>query len=278
MAKEEGKEEGKKVAAPAQPRLILYSFDKDNTQHHFSSFVTKLQFRLRYAGITYESAFGSRPQAPKGKIPYVRFLDDSNELMGDSTLVAKRLIDAGEMEDLNAALSPEVRAHDLCLRSMIEDNMYFLLLYERWNENHKAMRDDGPWAHLRGGIRHVFVGFVFRFVRLMLYFQGTGRHSPEEIKRFQTEAIGALADLATAAKDKTTGRDTEPGQQKTPFWILGGEKPTEADFSLFGYLSGLLVTPTQPATVALIKSHPALVDYVERIHKTYFADFRDLGL
>ena len=110
-----------------KPVLTVFSFDEDQRQYSFTSFVTKLHFRLRFAGIPYENARGSRRQAPKDKIPYVR-LNETGELMGDSALIAKKLVEMGRMKDLGADLSPETRAMDFCLRSMIEDKMYFLLV------------------------------------------------------------------------------------------------------------------------------------------------------
>ena len=110
-----------------KPILTVFSFDEDQRQYSFTSFVTKLHFRLRYAGIPYENAKGSRRQAPKDKIPYVRF-NETGELMGDSALIAKKLIEMGQMKDLGADLSPETRAADFCLRSMIEDKLYYLLV------------------------------------------------------------------------------------------------------------------------------------------------------
>ncbi|KAH8883646.1 hypothetical protein GQ53DRAFT_663510 [Thozetella sp. PMI_491] len=253
-----------------KPLLTVYTIDKDPKKYSLVSFATKLHFRLRYAGIPYIDGVGSRGEAPKDKIPYVKF-HSTNELLGDSALIIKRLIEMGKTEDLTAGLSPETRATDFSFRSMIDEKMYFLLLYERWYENYKEMRDHGPLAHLPGGIRHVAVAVLLQYVRLMLYFQGTGRHKLDEIKHLRGEAIAAMADFATVANEMARDRpETEP------FWILGGPKPTEADFSLFGYLSGLLVTPTQPATVALIRQSPALMSYVQRIHKTYFSDFNDI--
>jgi len=99
------------------------------------------------------------------------------------------------------------------------------------------MRDRGPFASLPGGIRHVVVQFVSRYAKFMLYMQGTGRFVGDEVVRLRDEAIGALADFAEAARGKR-------GDDGRPFWILGGEKPSEADFTLFGYLSGMLVTVT----------------------------------
>jgi len=114
---------------PQKPLLTVYSFDADEKRYSFSSFVTKLHFRLRHANVPYENGFGSKIQAPKGKIPYVRFCE-SGELMGDSGLIVARLVGMGVMEDLNGGLSAEERARDFCLRSMVEDRMYYLTVSE----------------------------------------------------------------------------------------------------------------------------------------------------
>jgi hypothetical protein len=100
------------------------------------------------------------------------------------------------------------------------------------------MRDEGPIAHLPAGIRHVVGNIFYLFANLTVYFQGTGRHSLEEVRQLRVEAIAALGDYATAAK-ATAGPDPD-----APFWILGGKMPTEADFTLFGYLSSSLGTTT----------------------------------
>ncbi|KAK3341802.1 hypothetical protein B0T25DRAFT_416961, partial [Lasiosphaeria hispida] len=247
--------------------LIVYSLDQDRSTYSLSCFVTKLHFRLRYAGIPYENGLGTRGQAPKEKFPYVKFVD-SGELLGDTALIVKRLVEQGRLEDLNAGLAPEERAVDYCLRAMLEDRLYYLVNFERWYENYKMMRDQGPFGHLPGGIRHVTGFFTSQYLKMMLYFQGTGRHSPEEVRHFRAEAIGALADFASTARGKAAQGNA------APFWILGGERPTEADFTLFGCISGYLANQLQPDTTAVIKSHPTLVDYVERIHTTYFSDFR----
>ncbi len=116
------------ISSPGdRPVLIVYSFDSDYRRYSFSSFVTKLHLRLRYAGVSYENARGSRSQAPKDKIPYVRFLE-TGELMGDSALIAQKLVETGKIEDVAEKLSPELRAMDYCIRCTIEDRLYYLLV------------------------------------------------------------------------------------------------------------------------------------------------------
>jgi hypothetical protein len=112
------------VTAEVKPLLTLYSYDRDDKKYGQTMFVNKLHFHFRYAGIPYEASSGSRGQAPKSKMPYVKF-NETGEFMGDSALITQKLIAMGKLEDVNAHLSPQERAQDYCLRSMIEDKIYF---------------------------------------------------------------------------------------------------------------------------------------------------------
>lgn len=90
---------------------------------------------------------------------------------------------------------------------------------------------------------------AYRYARLMLYMQGTGRYTADEVARLRGDMIGMLANFAEGARRKNNHHhrpdyDDEEERELEPFWILGGEKPTEADFTVFGYLSGLLATVT----------------------------------
>ncbi|KAK0657725.1 hypothetical protein B0T16DRAFT_402433 [Cercophora newfieldiana] len=253
-------------SAKAKPSLIIYSLDQEHATYSMSMFVTKLQLRLRHGGVPYENFLGSRDSAPKKKIPYVKL--ENGELMGDTALIVNRLIKEGKLENLDNGLSPEQRAIDYCLRTMIEDRVYYLVNYERWYGNYYAMRDK-LFGHLPFGAKHIMGILTLQFSKMMLYFQGTGRHNPAEVQHFTEEAVVALAGFAEAAQKKVG--------TSAPFWILGQEKPTEADFTLFGALAGYLVNDeVQPVMTTMIRSHPSLVDYIERIHGAYFADYSHL--
>jgi hypothetical protein len=98
--------------------------------------------------------------------------------------------------------------------------------------------EHGPFTYVSPGFRRrLFTYIASKGAQTMLYFQGTGRHSVEEVRKFQEEAVGALADFAT-------GSLRRHGEAEGPFWILGGGKATEADFITFGYLASVLATKT----------------------------------
>ena len=106
------------------------------------------------------------------------------------------------------------------------------------------MRDNGPFSHVPAIVRGLTGFFVSTYCRIMLYLQGTGRHSAEDIKRLKGEALETLGSYAAAADEKY--RQTGPsGDDFEPFWILGGNAPTEADFTLFGFLATVAGNPKE---------------------------------
>lgn len=84
----------------------------------------------------------------------------------------------------------------------------------------------------------VLVGqLAYRRMSATLYGQGTGRFTAEEITKFKTEVWESVDALLT-----TSSRKLESGKDKM-FFVLGGNKPTEADTTLFGFIaSGLVCT------------------------------------
>jgi len=88
------------------------------------------------------------------------------------------------------------------------------------------MRDQGPLSPIPYPIRY-FVGLIVhsKILRTM-HGQGTGRYTPAELAELQEEAWGSLNEMV--------------GENS---WVLGGEKPTEADACLYGFLASSMTSP-----------------------------------
>lgn len=83
----------------------------------------------------------------------------------------------------------------------------------------------------------VIIGMLaYRGNMRTIYGQGTGRFSGEEIAAFRAEIWETLNGMLVESRQK---RLSNAGDK--PFWILGDERPTEADAVLFGYISSVLV-------------------------------------
>lgn len=114
--------------------LTLYrGWPNSQGQYVWSPFATKLEARLRFAGVAYSTDAGSPRTAPKGKIPYVEFpaankgADAASPIqqMGDSALITSHFVEMGLVPDLNGPLSMEDKARDLATRALLEDKLYF---------------------------------------------------------------------------------------------------------------------------------------------------------
>ncbi|KAI0888699.1 uncharacterized protein GGS22DRAFT_152192 [Annulohypoxylon maeteangense] len=263
-----------------QPSITVFRGWKDAGKYVWSPYVTKLETRLRFAGVKYTTEAGSLSVAPKGKIPYIECRGvssistpivheespESKVLLSDSTLIAKTLVGWKILPDLNSALDPLERSLDMGLIALLENKLYFLQGWERWIQNYYTMRDHVLWS-IPYPIR-VLVGLiVYRKNVAMFHSQGTGRFTAEEISESRREIWeGLSALLASRSSDKSSDNDK-------PFWVLGGEHPTEADTCLFGFIVSALICTAGPISQSEVRSFPILLDYAGRIHDHYFPDY-----
>ncbi|CAI6090091.1 hypothetical protein V2G26_006427 [Clonostachys chloroleuca] len=244
--------------------LTLFRGSPATNTYVWSPFVTKLEARLRFEDVSYKLAVGSPKSAPRGKIPYIQLGGD--EKLGDSTLIIKQLVANDLLSDLNAKLSPTERAQDLAIRALLEEKLYFYTVREKWEDNYVTMRD-GALAAVPWPIR-IVVGWVAQSTLLRtLYGQGSGRLDDQEISLLRGEVWDAVDGLLLEARPKSSGAGKEP------FWFLGGALPTEADASLYGFITASLVCTACPVSTDIVKSYPVLMDYVGRIHDAYFPDY-----
>ncbi|KAK4167905.1 failed axon connections [Cladorrhinum sp. PSN259] len=259
--------------------IIVHRGFPTTPSHAWSPFVNKLELRLRLDSVPYSLAVGTPRAAPRGKIPYISTDLYPGQLLGDTTLISHRLIACDILTDLNANLTPQQKAQDLALRALLEDKLYFFQARERWVDNYYAMRD-GVMSQIPYPLR-VLVGnfFAYKSVVSMLWGQGTGRYTDEEAKRLKGEVWEGVDALVEEARRKSyvssSASEEAKGKKmkKVPFWVLGGEQPTEADASLYGFVVSCLVCDAAPESQEIVRKYPALVDYARRIHDAYFEDY-----
>ena len=254
----------------ASPNITLFRGPNTPGEYVWSPFVTKLEARLRFAGLPYRNGAGSPPQGPRGKIPYVAISDTQGRenplVLGDSALITEKLVDDGTIADLNAKLSPVEKAHDAGLRALLEDKFYFyevghfvvvFLLsghvilpflkfwipnflfsqeHEKWFGNYYTMRDH-VLCNVPYPLRIVLGLLSYRKEGQTLHGQGTGRFSVEELKAFSHSVWENVNALLVAARK----RKTDDGMADALFWALGHDEPSEADATLYGAIAGSLL-------------------------------------
>ncbi|RSL41433.1 hypothetical protein CEP53_012758 [Fusarium sp. AF-6] len=254
----------RKMASKNIPQITLFRGFGEPGTFTWSPFVIKLETRLRFSGIPYKVGGGSPKTGPRGKIPYIEL--DTQERLGDSTFIIKRFIEDGIVEDLNDKLSPKEKAIDLALRALVEDKASFYGTRERWCDNYYTMRSNAlapiPWP------LQVLVGFlVHQNVTKVLWGQGTGRFTDDEVAALREEVWESVDALISEAR--TSGADRDG-----PFWALGGKEPTEVDASLFAFIASALTCDASPTSGKVVRQYPALLEYAGRIHGKYFPDYK----
>lgn len=237
--------------------ITLHQFNPALGMIDLSPFVVKLATWCRMAGVEYRFAPGDPRKAPKGKIPYI--VDEDGAALGDSAIIIKHL--AKKHGDLDAGLAPRDRALGRAVQSMIEEHMYFTVLYLRW-------QDDRGWAVMRpalshllsngGGVPGFLAGTVSDLVRgkvkKNLQGQGTGRHSVAEVEGMAIDLLESLSEIIGEGP-----------------WVLG-DAPRTVDATAWAFLYGVHDAPFDNAVRAKLKSLPNLVAYVERGRARYWSD------
>jgi glutathione S-transferase len=212
-----------------------------------SPFGLKLEAWLRLADIPYTvQPSMDLGKAPKGKLPYIH---DEGRTIGDTTLIIEHL-KATRGIDPDAGLGPRERAEALALQRLLEDHLYFVIVYSRWI-------DEAGWAELEpaffGRVPFPARGMVARHYRRkiqrLLQLQGLGRHRPDEIYAMGLADLQALADYLA----------------DRPF--LMGDQLTSVDACAYGFLANILYVPFETELKRAAESFPNLVTYCEAMEQ-----------
>ncbi len=216
-----------------------------------SPFVMKAELLLKMAGLEYKTddSMGAFRKAPKSKLPYIV---DDGVVIPDSTFIRFHL-EKKYGVDFDAGLSAEQRAQSWALEKMVEDHLYFAMLYGRWVE-------DANFAVVKAALLRkmppVFGPLIAaqarRGVRASLQGHGLGRHKPEEIYDLARRDLEAVAVLLG---DK-------------PF--LYGNEPKAVDATLGGFMLALFCDGFGGQPLETARTHPNLGAYADRIRKRFY--------
>lgn len=232
--------------------ITLYQFPRLFGVPNMSHFCLKMETWLRMAGMQYVVKEVVDPRkAPKGKLPYIQ--DDTN-IMADTSLIIPFLSDRhGVM--LDGQLSPQERAVAHSMVKMIDEHLYWAVLYNRWvDENWPKVRDVF-FSTLPPLIRSVVPAMIQKKMLSDIQSQGIGRHSKTEIYQLANQDIKALSDFLG---DKS---------------YFMGAQPTSLDASAFAILSNILEPPLRSPLKDYARKLPNLVAYNRRMGERYFPDF-----
>ena len=233
--------------------ITLYTFGPFFGCPDASPFVMKGEMLLKLAGLPYEISTRGFTRAPKGKLPYIK---DGGEIIADSTLIRLH-IEKKYGFDFDATLSPRDRGLAWSVEKMMEDHLYWVMVYWRWmiDENF----DRGPrhfFDRAPALLRPLICAMVRRKVRANLHAHGIGRHTDEEKNRMTDRCIDALSAVLGANR------------------YLMGDKPCGADATAFAFIAAGLPDIFESPAQKKLASTANLVAYRDHMMAEFFPGFR----
>lgn len=218
-----------------------------------SPFCIKVEDFLKRNQIPYKIVVEHNPaRGPKGKMPFIRdFTNGSNKIVADSTFIIHYLTETYSLHSAN--LDPALQAQGLAFQRLIEEHLYFVLLYSRW-------MDPVGWKVLKQEFTPLFppiIGppfllFIRRQLKKQAQAQGIGRHRQEEVYEIGRRDLKAISSFL--------------GEK--PFLL--GDHWTAVDATLYAFLTTILKQPIESELKAAILSHPNLVTYHQRQDQEFF--------
>ena len=231
--------------------ITLYQFPTAFGLPNASPFCLKAETYLRMAGIAHTCRNGMYlMRAPKKKLPYI---DDGGRIVADTHLIIDYL-KSTYGDPLDAALTPAQRARGTAILRVLEDSLYWALLYARWIDARGwPLTRKAFFAPLPAPLRWFVPGLARRGIEKELYAQGTGRHAPQDIYAIGVEDLAALAEML--------------GGQ--PYFL--GDEPSSVDAAAYAFLANILDVPLEMPLLQAARAHANLCAYCARMRARYYA-------
>jgi glutathione S-transferase len=213
-----------------------------------SPFVMKTEVQLKMAGLSYRRERGGPQASPKGKIP---FIEDDGVRVADSTFIRIHLEKAYGV-DLDPGLSREQKAVAWAVERMLEDHLYWLLLYSRWLDDANFAK--GP-AHFFDGAPDGVREAARERTRANLHGHGLARHNESEVLMLATRTLESLS-LMLGSKP-----------------CLMGDQPCGVDATMFAMVGGVLTPFFDSPLRDQALRYDNLAAYSERMMQRYYPEF-----
>ncbi|MEI6802667.1 MAG: glutathione S-transferase family protein [Burkholderiales bacterium] len=232
--------------------IKLYQFAPALGLPNASPFCMKIETYLRMAQLPYETPTFSMRRlggAPKGKMPYI---EDGARVVADSSFIIDYL-KTTYGDPLDGWLGAEQRAVALAFQRMLEENLYWAVVYTRWIEPQGwALTRESFFGQMPAPLKWIVPPLARRGIARELHGQGMGRHSAQEIHAIGMRDLTALADFL--------------GDKR----YMMGDAPCSLDAVAYAFLANLLWVPLESALKLHARKFPQFAAYCERMRSQYY--------
>lgn len=232
--------------------ITLYQFAPALGVRCPSPLCLKLETYLRMARLPYQVAANADVlKAPKKKLPYIT---DNGRVIADSGFIINYLKETYG-DPLDAHLIPKQQGAMLGMRRLMEEHLYWVMLYFRWaDEDNWNVIKDVFFQDIPMPMRLLVPTLVRRKALRDVYGQGIGRHSPNEVFALGCENIRGISDFLS----------------DQPY--LMGPEPTSLDATGYGILVNLMWSSLDSRLKDYALGFENLVAYCDRMHDRYWAN------
>jgi glutathione S-transferase len=230
-------------------KILLHQF-APNWGFNASPFCMKLETYLRMMELPYETVSEETlKKTPKGKMPYII---DGERKIGDSNLIIEYLkVQYGDRTD--GHLSGSDRAISLAMRRLIDENLYWCVVYSRWMDDRNwPITRDAYFGSLPPVVKQILPGVLRKETAKNLHGHGMGRHNATEIYEIGCRDLQALSDFL--------------GDKEFFF----GDQPTILDASAHAVIAGFLKVPMNCPMTQKAKGLDNLVAFSDRMTTKYY--------
>jgi glutathione S-transferase len=230
--------------------IRLHQFSPAFALPNASPFCMKLENYLRMAEVPFEYVRRAKLlKAPKGKMPYI---EDGDVILGDSALIIEYLKKTYG-DKLDSWLTPEQSAVALAFQRLIEEDLYWAVLYTRWFEPEGWEKTrEVFFGKLAPPAKWFLPALARRGLNKELHGHGMGRHSREEIHAIGKRDITALGDFLA---DK-------------PYFM--GDRPCSLDATAYAFVANIVLPPVESTLKQHARQYPQLEAYCERMRSRYY--------
>ena len=232
--------------------LTLHTFGPAFGLPDPSPFCLKAMTLLKMSGLDHRIKPSDVRKAPKGKMPY---LVDGDSVVPDTTFI-RWYLEQTYGVDYETGLSDTAKANAWAFEKLCEDNLYWLVLYDRWAVDENF--NNGPrqfFDPVPAPLRPLITTMVRRQIKRDLHGQGCARHSDEErLRLFEA----GLRSLAVTLADK-------------PYFM--GETPSAIDATVFAFTAQAGCRHFDTPMRAAFDRHPNLAAYADRLMQQWFPEY-----